>query len=145
MRVFYVDPGENQDGIHEYSLRLRYPGGHVDTLDTFTRSAEVSWSPSGERLFVNDFVGSNVAECLIITASREGTKIQSATRILSRAHIPEISEHLKGDHVYITCSNWLSSTQLHIEMQGDKFPEGFEYHFTYDLRSGKLAITSPKN
>lgn len=144
--MFYVDPGENADSLHLYSLRLAYPNGRVDILDTFWRSAEVSWSPSGEELFVNDFVGSNVAECLIITPSGKGTKIRSVTRILSRAHIPEVSEHLKGDHVYITCSNWVSPTQIHVEMHGDKFPEGFfEHHFTYDLRSRKLAITSPKS
>jgi hypothetical protein len=145
MRVFYVDPGENEDGIHLYSLRLEYPSGRVDTLDTFMRSAEVSWSLSGHDLFVNDFVGSNVAECMVVTPSSKGTKSQSITRILSRAHVREVSEHLKGDHVYVTCSNWNSPTEIHVEMRGDKFPDRFEHHFTYDLMSGTLAVSTPKN
>lgn len=138
-QLFYVDPGENKDGLHLYSLRLRYSSGRVDWLDVFERSVDVAWSPSGAHLFVNDYVGSNVSDCLAVSPSERGTRGVSLTGVLRRAGRPEVTRALKGDHVYVTCAGWEAATKVRVEMRGDVFPETFAYAFVYDLKSGTLT------
>jgi hypothetical protein len=138
-KVDYYDPAENADGFHLYQLRLRYQDGRVDKLDEFTREVEVAWSPSGDRLYATDFIGSNVADCLVVTPTRGHTLIRSVTDAVRRAALPGISKDLDGDHVYVGCDRWRSPRILDIYMEGSAFPRSFKHHFEYDAFSDQIS------
>ena len=142
--VFYVDPNPTA-ADHVFELKLRYPGGRVDQIDEFGRNVDVSWSPDGRRLFVTDWAGSNVADCLAVTPSPSGTRKRSLTGVIVRARMPRVEREIRqASHGYVSCNRWLSPTRVEVEVHGDicehlnctsRF---FDDFLVYDLRTGRL-------
>jgi len=149
MRVFYFDPGENQYQIHEYSLRLEYPGGRSDEIDVFTRSVDVAWSPSGEAFYFTDFIGSNVSDCYVVRPGTDSTRKISLTDVITQGHFPAPAWALQhSSHGYVACDGWLDADKLSFVLSGDSddAPHGFRYSFTYDLKTGiaKQVVNHPR-
>ena len=142
-KVDYIDPGENADGLHLYQLRL-LKDGRADKLDEFTRRVELAWSPSADRLFETNFIGSNVADCLVVTLTRSHPVVRSVTDAIQRAALPGISQDLRGDHVYVGCDRWRSRRTLDIHMEGRSFRRGFKHRLTYDAVTDRVSIASPR-
>ncbi len=135
LRVVYADPGANSEGIHEYSLRLEYPGGRSDEIDVFTRSVEVNWSPSGESLTITDQVTDNVADCYVITPGASQTRKLSLTELLTGGRYPAPAWALQHSaHAAVTCDGWPEPDKVHFVLAGTggDLPNGFHYTFVYD-------------
>jgi hypothetical protein len=157
MTVYYVDPGDNADGIDERPIRLRYPNGRIEQIDTFTRNADVSWSPRGDYLVITNWIGSNVADCSVITPLPSGARKQSLTSIIAGDHLQAASRDIReGDHVYVSCGDWISPSRVEVRVNGYGFPahctfrptapctpEPFDDILLYDGRSGRLSISPP--
>jgi hypothetical protein len=146
--VYYTDPGENEDGIDERPILLQYPSGHSEQIDTFTRNADVSWSPRGAYLAVTNWIGSNVADCSIVTPSPSGARKQSLTSLIGDK-LPAVSRDIRaGDHVYVSCGRWTSPARVEVEVNGygcnkaPCTPRSFDHFLIYDLRAGHFTPSS---
>jgi hypothetical protein len=144
--VYYVDPGPDSDGIDERPIMLRYPSGRTEQIDSFTRSADVSWSPAGSYLAVTNYIGSNLSDCLAVTPSNGGSHKESLTAAIKRTAPRAIVRDLRrGDHVYVACKRWRSPSVVEVEMDGygcspaPCTPRSFEHHLAYDFTSGRLS------
>lgn len=139
MRVVYFDPGEGAEGIHQYSLRLEYPGGRSDEIDVFTRNVAVSWSPTGQALTVTDQVTDNVADCYVITPGPDKTRKISLTELLTQGRYPVPAWALQHSaHAAVTCDGWPEPDKVHFVLAGTggDLPNGFRYAFVYDATRG---------
>lgn len=146
MRVTYVDTGDTAEGVHEYSLRLQYPGGRTDEIDVFTRSVEVSWSPSGEALAVTDLVSSNVSDCYVFTPGPDATRKVSLTNVVTQGRFPGPAWALQhSSRGSVACDGWTEPDKVHfvLEGTGDDNPHGFRYAFTYDSKTGATRQDRP--
>ncbi len=136
LRVTYFDPGEGAEGIHQYSLRLEYPGGRSDEIDVFTRTVAVSWSPTGEAFTVTDQVTDNIADCYVITPGPQSTRKISLTEVLTQGRYPGPAWALQHSaHAAVTCDGWMEPDKVHFVLDGTggDTPNGFHYTFVYDL------------
>src|SRR4051794_24732856 len=78
-RVYYVERGADAGG-QNLSLRFDAGDGRAVVLKRFDRSVAVSWGPGGQRFFVNDFRGSNIADCLVVRPVPGGVRGLSLLR-----------------------------------------------------------------
>jgi hypothetical protein len=139
LRITYSDPGEGAEGIHQYSLRLEYPGGRSDEIDVFTRTVMVSWSPTGAALTVTDQVTDNVADCYVITPGPDKTRKISLTELLTQGRYPVPAWALQHSaHAAVTCDGWPEPDKVHFVLAGTggDLPNGFRYAFVYDATRG---------
>jgi hypothetical protein len=149
--VSYFDPGENAGGSHEYSLRLEYPGRPVREIDVFTRSVDVSWSAAGDRLFVSDYIGSNVADCYVFQPGPKMYRKISLTTILTK-QFREMDRLLGAvDHGYVDCAQWIAANKIRIFAEGhgarsakSRYWTDFKYTFDYDVVTGTATKVSGK-
>ncbi len=149
--VYYVDPGADADGIDERPIMLRYSTGRTEKIDTFTRNADVSWSPHGDYLVVTDWIGSNVADCLAVTPSPSGARKRSMTSVVVSRGFRNISRDIRGGlHVYVSCGRWVSPSRVQVEVEGNENcdpgssgcpPREFDHFLIYDFRSGRLDLS----
>lgn len=144
--VYYVDPGLNVDGVDERPIMLRYPTGRTEQVDTFTRNADVSWSPHGDWLAITNWIGSNTADCTAVTPSPSGAHKQSLASLVANDNLPSVSEDMReGDHVYLSCGRWLSPSRVEVKVQGygcspiPCTPRSFDHLLIYDFRTGQLS------
>ena len=146
--VYYTDPGENDAGIDERPIFLRYPTGQIEKIDTFIRNADVSWSPRGDYLAITNWIGSNVADCSIVKPSPSGALQQSLTSLIGD-RLPAVSQDIRtGDHIYVRCTGWTSPTRVEVEVKGydrcDPSPctvRAFEHVLIYDLGAQRIWST----
>jgi hypothetical protein len=140
--VSYYDPGENQDGGHDYEFIVRGPSGRREAGFVFLRSVTGSWAPSGEHFFVNDYIGSNVTDCLVSQTVADRLSLVSLTELLASQRqngagnqLASITESPDNSHFYLTCSRWIGSDAIKVSVRGytDETRESIR-EFAYDLR-----------
>ena len=137
----YTDPGANEDGIHVYTLKLvSRRNTYSKTLLTFTRSVDVSWSPEGAWFYVNNFIGSNVSDCVIGNAEDASFGTVSVTAAVFDAHsrpagVPPPPETPANSHFNLSCKIWGSNKDLFFDLVGMTDAGG---SFSYKYRIGLL-------
>jgi hypothetical protein len=151
VRVYYTDPGPNADGIDERPIFLRYPKGYTEQIDTFSRSARVSWSPQGQWLALTNYTGSNVADCLAVTPRLSGARKQSMADAITRSRFHRIARDLQdGEHVYVTCGVWISPSQVEVHVRGDVCQiagctaRTFSHTLVYDFKRKRIVAAAGK-
>lgn len=140
--VGYRDPGEDRDGVHEYEFRILDRVGRLLARVPFTRSVEGSWSPDGNNVAVNNYIGSNIADCLISKRSRSGLSLLSVTNLLSGpvnsrrwTDVLRIPEGPENSHFYVTCVRWENRNSVEISVAGYTDTQAdFGREFSYRLR-----------
>jgi hypothetical protein len=147
-RVYYTDPGPDRQGVHQYKLMFRDPKGRETLIDSFIRSVEVEWSPSGRQLFVNDYIGSNIADCLIVRTSDEPLRpISLQDLVIKSPGHPTAPETPDQSHYAALCKRWVSDTRLagsvsgHVDGGDDARP--FDHPLVYDLGSDRVLWQQP--
>jgi len=142
LRVSYVDAGANADQSHDYSLHLEYPDGRSEEIVVFTRSVDVAWSPSSDALSVTNQIGSNVADCYVITPGPQ-TKRISLTDVVIQGRFPAPAWALQHSaHGSVACDGWTGPDTVHfvLEGSGGDSPNGFHYAFVYDVKRGVAKL-----
>jgi hypothetical protein len=139
-RVFYVDMGADEAG---QNLSLRYDSGRGRPvlLKRFDRSVDVAWSPSGARFFVNDHIGSNLADCLIVRPDGATVRGVSLLRVIARSP-GRPRETPEDSHYSVDCGGWLTDTVVEGVVGGHTDGAGghdFEYAFRYDAARGRIG------
>jgi hypothetical protein len=140
-RVYYVDRGADRNG-QNLSLRFDPGTGRFLVLKRVDRSVDVGWSPAGTRFLINDHIGSNIADCLIVRPAGAGVQGVSLLRIIARSP-GRPRERPYDDHYYVRCARWISDTVVEGAVTGHTDEAGggrdFNYPFTYDARANRIA------
>ena len=147
-RVFYVEMGADEGG-QNLSLRFDSGRGRPILLKRFDRSVDIGWSPSGQRFLVNDYIGSDIADCLIVRPIDGEVRGISLIRIVARSR-GRPRETPEDAHYYVHCSNWLSDNIVGGVVGGHTdeahtrpmHPYSFEHQFQYDTATGRLTWLS---
>lgn len=144
--VFYVDPGPDRYGEHEFQLKFQRGKDSPILLDTFERSVDVSWSPSGKWLYINDHVGSNIGDCLMVNSFAAHVATRSMTDVVGKSvGRPKAPETPSESHYYVLCDRWLSGEQVSGWVAGhtDRAnSHSFNHPFVYNPRTRRLVWKS---
>ena len=131
-RIVNRDP---DDSDHPHTLVLHETnGGGERTLYEYGRSVRVAWSPDSRRIAITDYVGSNVAECVVVDRVTFAKRDVMAEAQKSSARIAGV---MRNFHSYFECPRWTSNRDLRIHVwgYGDHNPKGAEIVTTYRLKS----------
>lgn len=141
----YTQEAIAQDSVTRYLFSITDQGGTRLVQHNFSRSVEGAWSPYGDQIFLNDFMGSTQIDCLVWT--RGETLFTSLTEMLLRdpnsgpiegrgAKPPETPENSRYE---LTCEDWLAKDQVSATLEGTTWAGGqFKYRLIYDLRAKKF-------
>jgi hypothetical protein len=143
-RVFYQEMGADEGG-QNLSLRVNSGRGRPIQIKRFDRSVDIGWSPSGQHFLVNDYIGSNLADCLIVRPGRQGVRGISLMRVIARSR-GRPRETPDNSHYYVHCDGWASPTIIrgvvagHTDepYSGPLHPYAFEHAFSYDAVTGRI-------
>ena len=105
-------------------------------LMDYGRSVEVLWNPNSRYFIVNDYAGSNVAECWLFNAEAEGTPVRLSDAVIAKIKNPrELASVQNNFHLYFAASEWRDRNTALIEVwgQGDADPKGFRHIYTYKI------------
>lgn len=107
-----------------------------EKLLSYSRFAEVAWSPSGNALIINDHGGSDYTNCIVFLFGKE-KKIIKLKEFL-RQKIGDNKSIFKNHHVYIEGMKWLSENKVKIKISGygNVDPEGFILWYEYTIGDG---------
>jgi hypothetical protein len=134
-------------GLTERRLTLRDADGKAITQYDFDRRVDGRWSPSGRSIFLNDYQGSNVADCLL--PYRQGDKVGfvSLAAILREKGSGPVGSDDKptetpdNSHYYLTCRSWLGEGSVAVELSGRTDAGGeFSYAFKFDIARRRFKL-----
>jgi hypothetical protein len=81
----------------------------------FERTLSVSWAPDGRFFFVDDWYGSNGADCFVLDPTTlKGIDIAS----LLASGDSNATRFLKAGHSYLVAKRWIDSHQLFVALWG---------------------------
>jgi hypothetical protein len=143
VELLYEDPGPNQYGIHEYRLKARFQDTAVvrDML-IFTRSVEVAWAPARNIAFVNNFIGSNLSDCMIVNLTTPHLQTLSVSKLLFAQRKTGQPKETSGNaHFNLSCGTWTSSRSLsgYLLRRTDA---GQEFSYRYQLDVDQRTLVS---
>jgi len=128
--------GHRADDLPPYELSLLRPDGKPVLIDEYYRAVDVLWSPDSGHVAVTDWIGSNVADCLVVDPRRPESPVSIT------AAVPKLDVDLKNSHSYVSCGNWLSPRTIAVRVSGHTdYPpySEFDYRFVYDAETGRLT------
>lgn len=141
----YTSDSRETDGGPTSRLLVRNLRGSVVAELSFDRSVGGHWSQS-DSLFVNNFIGSNLVDCLVMDVDKRQPALVSLLDVLQRARRPGtpagiVAESPDTAHFYLSCQRWMDENAVAVRISGyTDFELGsgqpFEYQLVYDVRSG---------
>lgn len=140
-RIFYR-PHVDRNGGQAHPVFYEDGRGHRTRVATVTRSMGVSWSPDGQRAFLQDNWGSNVADCYVLNLSTKVVTGISLFKIVqkSRGH-PTGSEIPSASHYYVHCNRWRSPNFIEGAVSGhtdSNRSHDFDHPFVYDTKTRRI-------
>jgi hypothetical protein len=109
----------------------------------FLRTVDGVWRDKSDALFVNNHVGSNTSDCLVLTSVEGKYNFTSLRGLLDReGSIGKDSEWIKPaqlarDAEYrLVCEDWDDAAHIDITITGNTGAEAFKYALQVDLASG---------
>ncbi len=124
-------------------------GGEVAGLN-FMRSVDGDWS-QGDSLFVNNRLGSNVADCMVMKAGDGKMTLESLSAALDNPkNVPADADWIrpskmaKDTHFYLSCEKWDKDDGIDVVVDGHIDYAGKEFHYLlrYDLAQGVFTFRS---
>lgn len=118
-----------------YQLTLMRVGRAPVIVDEYLRSVDVLWSADSKYVAITDWIGSNVADCLVVDTTRPEKKINVATML------PKIQEDIPNSHFYVSCKRWNGQGTIAVEAAGHTdYPPShdFKYRFVLDVPTGHV-------
>lgn len=143
----YQDHGGNASHVHEYQFLITDASRRTLASFFFSRSIEGTWSSDGRDIFINNYIGSNLNDCLISDTSRGRFSLVGLTRLLMQRGISRgrtashISENPDNSHFSLTCSRWLTNGGIEVSVQGyvdtvASFGREFSYRLRFSPETG---------
>jgi len=138
-RFAIVNTDADTEPYHALSLEDRKTKSRRKILE-YGRSVEVLWNPESTSFAVNDYAGSNLAECKVFSILPDRPPLDVSDQIRSGITNPkELASLRKNDHVYYAAVRWLSPEVLRVKVwgHGDENPSGFKRFYTIRLKSAR--------
>ena len=111
----------------------------------FLRTVDGWWE--GERLFVNNRIGSNTSDCLMLTAADGAYAFNSLRGLLDReGSIDKASDWIKPAQLapnaeyHLLCERWDSGDKIDLAITGNTGIEAFKYALQVDMKSGSFKF-----
>jgi hypothetical protein len=136
-RFAVVNTDADMEPYHTLSLENRKTKSRRKILE-YGRSVEVLWNPESTSFAVNDYAGSNLAECKVFSLLPDRAPLDVGNKIRSDITNPkELASLQKNDHVYYAAVRWVSPEVLRVKVwgHGDENPSGFKRIYTVRLKS----------
>jgi hypothetical protein len=132
---------DSTDPHHTLYLEDRIANSRKKLL-SYGRHVDVLWNPDSTAFAINDFVGSDFAECKVYSIREDVLPVDVATLVTDR----ELADLQKNHHVYFAVVRWLSPKTLKVKMwgYGDAHPSGFTRFFIVNLSQAPKRRASPK-
>ena len=132
--VYNVDPSAD-DQTHKILLYDRVQKNSRELL-SYGRHVDVLWSPTGSRLAITDFAGSNLATVLVYDFSGGYEPVDLDFEL--RKRMPSDRDVFENHHCYVEARGWLDSNRLKLKVwgYGDRDPSGFTLWLEYQIGSG---------
>lgn len=143
----------DKNGLGGRVLSLSVEAGRTAQY-RFDRRIDGQWSPSGQIIFLNDYQGSDVVDCLIPYRSDKEWTFESLTEILLKnkysgpVTTPGIKppETTNNSHFYLTCTRWISEKLLEVRLRGITLAGGeFLYNFKFNIPMKHFEINSDRD
>lgn len=141
-RIYYIHHID-RDGGQAHPVFYDDGRGKRTRVATVTRNMDVGWSPDGRRIFLQDNLGSNIADCYVLDRTAKAIRGVSLFKIIQRTPgRPTGAEDPAASHYYVRCDRWRSSHQIAGAVSGhtDSTPShAFDHRFVYDARTGRVT------
>ena len=134
------------DSTDQFRFSVQDADGKEVAGLNFLRSVDGHWS-RGDNLFVNNRVGSNVSDCLVMKSG----KLDSLSGALDNPqNIPADADWIrpsklgKDTHFYLTCEKWDKDEAVDVVIDGhiDFAGKPFHYLLRYDVARGAFTFRS---
>lgn len=128
--------------------------GRIRASYEFDRRIDGQWSSMGDTLFVNDYQGSDTADCVVPFLMGDNERFTSLTKILieNKDSGPVDVQGIKppetpdNSHYYLTCSKWINETVIAVELRGVTLAGGeFRYEFRFDTLKKRFELANGPN
>jgi len=102
-------------------------------LFSYDRSVDILWSPSGSKLILNDYGGSDFTDAYVILLDDSSRRIKVTEEL--RTKYPSSARIFSNDHLYLAGVAWIDEKTIRIKVSGygGVDPKGYEAFFTYTL------------
>ena len=146
--VSFHDLGANTDGRGDYEFM--FVEGLQSWRALLSKDRLPAPGPVDGNFFVNDYIGSNVSDCLVAQSRSGQFSLMSLTQLLASQGANSapvghgsIFESPNNSHFYLTCLRWIGNDAIDVSVRGytDETRESireFAYSFRYSRRSGTL-------
>ncbi len=112
----------------------------------FLRTVDGQWRDNA--LFVNNHIGSNTSDCLVLTKGEQAYGFTSVRSLLDRdGSIDKASDWIKPAQLapnaeyHMICETWESDNKIDVAITGNTGIEAFKYHLRVDLSNGRFSFT----
>lgn len=113
----------------------------------FLRAVDGKWRDGAGTLFVNNHIGSNTSDCLVLTAADGKKTFTSVRGLLDReGSIAKESAWIKPAQLapdaeyHLTCERWEDDGHIDLVITGNTGIEAFKYHLRVDLAAGSFTF-----
>lgn len=139
---FVLRAVEETDPAKDYRFTLvletRATGGRTAVMPIH-RNADIGWRADGERYFVNDNLGSNVADCEIHDTAAD----RPALSLADAANFARLFRREKDlDHLYFSCLRWTRQDEVEVVIHGHYSRPGAPAfrtrHLHWDIGTGNF-------
>jgi len=155
LSVSYDGGSRLAGGVREYGFSLADHHGRKIGEFAFTRSVDGSWSPEGDGVFVNNYEGSNLVDCLILARRGRPRLVSLIDLLRRRGAVTEqgiaalgIPESPENSHFYLACERWLSNDTVEVSIRGyvdtvTDFGREFSYSYRVSTVEGIFEPNRP--
>jgi hypothetical protein len=150
MVVAYRRLKDTPYGGQIYQFRLSDTKHHVLDEFNFERSVAGAWGPNPIDLYVNNYIGSNITDCLVLMDEDGKISFRSLTAKLDGPENSKALSDLKipkstvANHFYLTCAGWLPGGWLALRVKGD-MDDGtkFAQSLVFSRSTGSITAKAP--
>jgi hypothetical protein len=139
----YYRPHLVPDGGQAHPVFFDDGRSHRQRIATVTRNMTVAWSWDSRHVYLQDNLGSDLADCYALTRTTAGVRGVSLLKRIQRAPgRPKGRERPYRSHYYVSCEGWNAKGQITGSVSGHTDaspPRDFSQAFVFDPDTHKIS------